>query len=480
MKALLVNTNLMQPPVAPIGLDYLADGVRAAGHELTLLDLCFSTDIETDIGTACREGPDVVGCTVRNTDDCFFASGVSFVPEIDEIVERLRERTDAPIVLGGVGFSVEPEAVVEACGADLGIAGEGEEAFVRLLGVLERHSDPTKPPDADRIPGLVFRGGDGMHRNPSVDIALDRLPSRTRSFVDNRRYFAEGGQAGFETRRGCPLPCIYCADPVAKGRRTRLLPASRVVEELRALLGQGIDHLHTCDPEFNVPLAHAHDVCRAMIEAGLGGRIRWYAYCAPVPFDAETAALMRRAGCAGIDFGADSGSDRMLRRLGRRYRAADLETTARTCRQAGIAFMYDLMLGGPDETVDSLRESLDLVRRIGPDCVGVSLGIRVYEGTPLADEVRHAGPMEANPGLRGERLDNARFLHPVFYLSPGLGPDPAALVRDVVGDDPRFFLPGGAEESRDYNYNDNDVLVQAIRHGARGAWWDILRRMRAG
>jgi radical SAM superfamily enzyme YgiQ (UPF0313 family) len=473
MKALLVNTNLMKPPVAPLGLDYLADSVRAAGHEPLLLDLCFSADVKADIEAACREGPDIIGCTVRNTDDCYFASGAFFLPGIKDIVTSLRGCSDAPVVLGGVGFSVMPEAVVQFCGADYGIAGEGEEAFVSLWSVLRGRSDLAE------VPGLVFRSERGLRRTPVAEVDLDRLPPRSRSFVDNRRYFAEGGQAGFETRRGCAMTCIYCADPVAKGRSTRLLHPHRVVEELRALLGQGIDHLHTCDPEFNLPLAHAHDVCRAMIEAGLGEKIRWYAYCAPAPFDAEIAALMRRAGCAGIDFGADSGNDRMLRRLGRHFRVADLETTARACRQTGIPFMYDLMLGGPDESVDSLRQSLDLVRRIGPDCVGISLGVRVYEGTPLADEVRRAGPMETNPALRGERLGNGQFLRPVFYLSPGLGPDPAALARDAVGDDPRFFLPGGLEETRDFNYNDNDVLVRAIRDGARGAYWDILRKLRA-
>jgi radical SAM superfamily enzyme YgiQ (UPF0313 family) len=188
---------------------------------------------------------------------------------------------------------------------------------------------------------------------------------------------------------------------------------------------------------------------------------------------------MRKAGCAGIDFGADSGSERMLRRLGRHFRTADLETAARASRQAGIPFMYDLLLGGPDETRDSLRESLELMRRVGPDCVGVSLGVRVYPGTPLADEVRSTGPLEMNPALRGERSGNESLVRPVFYLSPDLGPDPGALIREAVGDDPRFFLPGGSDEARDYNYNDNDVLERAIRDGARGAYWDILRRMRA-
>jgi radical SAM superfamily enzyme YgiQ (UPF0313 family) len=464
VKVLLVNTNLMRPPVAPLGLDYLADSIRAAGYEPVLLDLCFSTDVGADIEAACRGSPDAIGCTVRNTDDCYFASGEFFLPNIRDTISRVRRACDAPVIVGGVGCSVMPEAVVEYCGADYAIAGEGEEAFVRLLGALAPRPRGLLSEDTSRVPGLVFRDGTVIRRTPASDIDLARMPVRTRSFVDNRRYFVEGGQAGFETRRGCPLSCIYCADPVAKGRRTRLLPPRRVVAEIEALAGQGIDHLHTCDPEFNVPLAHAHEVCRAMIEAGLGEKLRWYTYCSPMPFDDATAVLMKRAGCAGIDFGADSGSDRMLQRLGRHYRAADLESTARSCRKAGIPFMYDLLLGGPDETPDSLRESLEYIRGIGPDCVGISLGVRIYPGTPLASD----------------RVGNDGFVRPVFYLSPGLGPDPAAQVRDIVGDDPRFFLPAGPDAERDYNYNDNDVLERAIREGARGAWWDILRRMRAG
>jgi radical SAM superfamily enzyme YgiQ (UPF0313 family) len=474
MKVLLVNTNLMKPPVAPIGLDYLADSIRAAGHEPALLDLCFSADVEADIAAACRREYGLIGCTVRNTDDCYFASGAFFLPAIRDIVSSMRRCSEAPIVLGGVGFSVMPEAVVEHCGADYGIAGDGEEALVQLLGMLRSRSDPAT------VPNLVYRDDGILHRGPAAEIDLANLPVRTRSLVDNRRYFAEGGQAGFETRRGCPMACLYCADPVSKGRRTRLLPPRRVADEVRTLVGQGIDHLHTCDPEFNIPLEHARDVCRSMIEGGLGEKIRWYAYCSPAPFDEETAVLMRRAGCAGIDFGADSGSDRILRRLGRHFGAADLASTARACRQAGIVFMYDLLLGGPGETRESLKESLDVVRRIGPDCVGVSLGVRVYPGTPLAGEVRGEGPMELNPALRGERDGNPLFVRPVFYLSPDLGPDPAALVWNEVGDDPRFFLPGGPEAARDYNYNENDLLEHAIRDGARGAFWDILRRMRTG
>jgi radical SAM superfamily enzyme YgiQ (UPF0313 family) len=356
MRILLANTNRMKPAVAPIGLDYLADSLRAAGHEPSLLDLCFSEDQDRDIASAFESAPHVIGVSIRNTDDCYFASGQFFLPQIRETLREMRDHSDAPVVLGGVGLSLMPEAVLEYCGADFAVAGEGEEPFVLLLAALQAGTD------LDRVPGLLWWDEAGLRRNPASDTPLDRLPVRTRSFIDNRRYFEEGGQAGFETKRGCPMACVYCADPVAKGRRTRLLPPRLVVEELRALVAQGIDHVHCCDCELNLPLVHAQEVCRAIIDAGLAGRIRWYAYCSVAPFDAATAKLFAEAGCAGIDFGADSGNEQMLRRLGRHFGPEALEATARACRGAGIPFMYDLLLGGPGETPDTVRQSLEVVK----------------------------------------------------------------------------------------------------------------------
>ncbi len=420
MKVLLVNTNLMKPPIAPIGLDYLADSILAAGHEASLLDLCFSTDTEADIEAACRAAPDIIGCTIRNTDDCFFASGAFFLPGIREIIHTLREHSDAPVALGGVGFSLMPEAVVEYCGADFGIAGEGEESFVQLLGALGGASD------LEQVPGLVFWDEGGLQRNRPVDSLLDRLPVRTRSFLDNRRYFAQGGQAGFETKRGCPMTCVYCADPVSKGKRSRLLPPRRVVDELQRAARPG----HR--PHAHVRLRVQHPA--AARAGGLPGRHRRGAGGEDPLVRVLFGGALRRG-----DRGA--APPRRLRRhrlrRGQRQRrdAAEAGTalqhrrtwrqTARICRDAGIPFMYDLLLGGPGETGETARESLALVRKADPDCIGISVGVRVYDGTPLAEQVRGMGPLEANPALHGARMDNERLLRPLFYLSPEPRPGPA-------------------------------------------------------
>jgi tryptophan 2-C-methyltransferase len=470
MRILLVNTNRMRPPVAPIGLDYVDDCLRAAGHQTRLLDLCFESDADAGIAASVAAfRPDAVGLSVRNTDDCYFSSGEFFLPGIRGLIDAFRRASSAPIIMGGVGFSVMPEAALRFCGADFGIAGEGEEAFPALLEAISSGAG------FERVPGLLCREEDGFRVNPPAAAALDRLPARTRSLADNPRYFREGGQAGFETKRGCSMACIYCADPVSKGRRVRLRPPRMVAEELRRLLSMGIDAFHTCDCEFNLPLDHAREVCAAIMEAGLAERIRWYAYCSVVPFDAETAAVFRRAGCAGIDFGADSGNNGMLKRLGRDFRADDLARTAACCRAAGIPFMYDLLIGGPGETRESARETIEFVKRIGPDCAGISLGVRIYDGTPLGAEVRGQGPLEKNPALHGATQDNPDFMRPLFFISPELGSGIEGIVRGFVGGDRRFFLPDPREEGN-YNYNGNDALVRAIAAGERGAYWDMLRK----
>lgn len=471
MRILLINSNRMKPAIAPIGLDHIADSLIEAGHEPRLLDLCFSEDVNGDIEQTIRDfEPRLIGISVRNTDECYM-SGAFFLPFVKEIVDCVRKHSDAPIVMGGVGFSVMPEAVMRFCRPDFGIAGEGEEAFPRLAKALQ-----TKSPLAS-IPNLLHWEKDTLRRNPTHYAAVDDFP-RTRSLPDNARYFREGGQAGFETKRGCSMNCVYCAEPPSRGRQVRLRSPKLVVDELKALLAQGIDHFHTCDCEFNIPGDHAKAVCREIIESGIADHIRWYAYCSITPFDDEMADLFKRAGCAGVDFGADSGNDDMLRRLGRDFRSADLANTADLCHKHGIPFMYDLLIGSPGETRETVRETIELMRTIDADCVGLSMGVRIYQGTATANWILQQGDIATNPDIYGAKQDNPDFLLPIFYVSPDLGSDMVDIVREFVAGDKRFFLPSREEVDSNYNYNDNNVLVRAIENGARGAYWDILRRMR--
>lgn len=464
----------MRPPVAPLALDYLAAALEVAGYRPELLDLTWAADTQQAIASYFRHHqPILVGFTLRNTDDCYLASRYSCLPYARQVVALLRGHTDAPIVVGGCGFSIMPVPLLVEIGADFGLAGEGEESLPRLVEALARGEDPRS------LPGLVYRADGGVHCNPLQFAPLAELPLSPRAFLDNLRYWREGGQGGFETKRGCAGSCIYCADPVAKGRQVRLRNPRDVAQEIVNLAAQGVFHLHTCDAEFNLPPDHALAVCEELIVSGLAERVRWWAYCAPGPFDEQLAAKMKRAGCVGIDFGADHGCDEQLARLGRAHRVEDLERVAYLCHKHDLVFMFDLLLGAPGETRQTVRQTIELMQRLQPSRVGISAGVRVYPGTPLAAQVL-GYPLGQQPGLVGELENNDSLTRPVFYIAPALGVDFSAYLAELITGDQRFFYPDPAAKGADYNYRENRVLVEAIAAGHRGAYWDILRRLQEG
>jgi len=473
MRVALVNPNRLRPPIAPIALEFLARALAEAGHEPDVIDLCFADEPNTELAGRLRGGGHgLVGLTIRNTDDCFMASGESFVPVHAGLVAAVREATEAPVVLGGAGFSATPTGLMRATDAEYGIVGDGEGALAGLADALESGSAPRS---AD---GLICRGADGDSIAPAVFPSyIDGGPLRW-EFADIERYYRVGGQAGLETKRGCPMSCIYCADPLSKGTGVRLRAPAVVADEVAALVARGVDHLHLCDSEVNVPTAHLEAVCKEVISRRLGGSVRWYGYATVAGFDREVAALAARSGCAGVNFGADSGDRAVLRRLGRGYGPEEVTAAVAACRSAGLAVMLDLLLGGPGESRESIARTIELVKQAAPTCAGVSFGLRIYPGTELAAMVRRAGRLAANPAVHGASEGNEDLALPVFYIEPTLGDDAEQFIADRIGGDERFFFGGRVEAEADYNYNNNAVLEQAIADGARGAYWHILARAR--
>ena len=471
----LINTNMMTPPIAPLGLDYIAGAAKNAGIEVDIVDLCLSDDPDKTLKSYfAAHSPKLVGVSFRNVDDCFWPSAQWFVPDLADTVNKIRGMADVPIVIGGIGFSVFAEQIIEYTGTDFGIRGDGEQAVISL------HNELPGSKCFDNIDGLVWRHNGTVYSNKPAWPKQLSLPAN-RSNIDNPAYFKKGGQCGLETKRGCNRQCIYCADPLAKGASLRLRDPAEVADEAEALLAKGIDVLHLCDCEFNIPRTHAYAVCEEFNRRSLGKRLQWYTYMAVVPFDGELAEAMSRAGCVGIDFTGDSASPLMLKTYRQQHLKNDLASAVRLCRDNGIKVMIDLLLGGPGETPDTIAETIKFIKQINPDCAGAPLGVRIYPGTEMADIAAAEGPPEQNPNIRRNYTGPVDFFKPTFYISQSLGARPAELVLKLIADDKRFFGPTPeleGEPSTDHNYNDNTELVQAIEKGARGAYWNILHHLR--
>ncbi|MFC2172594.1 B12-binding domain-containing radical SAM protein [Acidobacteriota bacterium] len=453
MKILLVNSNLMRPPITPIALDLLAESLESEGFNPVLLDLAWSGDPFEDIEKALQDDYLFAAVSIRNTDDCFYPGSDECLLSHQAIISALKTR-GLRVAAGGVGFSVNVEAAARFLDVDFAIQGDGELAIVALARALAGKDS------LQSVPGLL-----GI--NPPKWVELDQRPPLARAFVDNLRYQREGGQVGFETKRGCPHRCLACTEPRVKGRRVRLVDPESVAAELSSLASRGIEIFHTCDSEFNEPHDHALSVCRAFIDCGVSAKIQWYAYCTPAGFNDELAEFMARAGCVGINFTVDHGDPEGLARLRCPHTVDDIRRSIKACRAVGIRTMCDLLLGAPGETRTSIQRTIELMRELSPTKVGVSFGVRLYSQCSILDKVELK---RDNPSLHAKVWDRS-LLRPVFYQEASLGDDVREWLAGVIGGDPRFFYSATV-----HNYDGHPEIERLIQEGARGAYWDILAR----
>ncbi len=465
-KVLLINPNQMKPPIAPLGLEYVGAYLRKNQVAVHLLDLAWEASPFQALEDHINQSYDLVGISVRNIDDSSFATRDFVLEPIAKLVRFIQKKTRTPVVLGGCGFSLMGQAVLAYCGAPWGIAGDGERSLLKLLHAFANRESPWG------IEGLMYRNGHKVTSNPPAWASIPERVQAWRGLVDHKRYFTEGGQAGIETKRGCPHNCIYCADPLAKGTKVRTRDIPQVLDELSYLADLGIGCFHFCDSEFNVGLEHAEELCARLIADRRLNNIIWYAYAAPRPFPARLAKRMRQAGCAGINFGADHGNKKILENLGKDYGPRDITAAVQTASDAGMAVMADLLLGGPGETADTIAQTIQFAKSLPAAAIGANMGIRIYPGTALAALVQKEGFSDQNANLHGVIAGNQTMLKPVFYLSSKAGKGIAQKIGRLVGGDRRFMFMSRAPDS--YNYNQNQALVQAIKKGKRGAYWHIL------
>ncbi len=358
MRVLLVSANreLLPAPVVPLGVLSVAAAARRE-HDVHVLDLCFEPDPHQALAQALKRlHPDVVGVGLRNLHTNAYDGSERLVAGYRELVSQLHAQSRAPVVLGGAGFSLQPKRLLDALGADHGVVGEGELAFVELLARLRAER---------RAPKLV-RGGPGPMpaRRRRFESDLDLLPRPARDLVDPR-YYAFDGTDNLQTKRGCAFGCSYCDYPDLEGRKVRTRDPNAVADEV-ALCAEHpeVTHLFFVDSVFNVPRAHAFAVCQAL--EARGAPLPWAAYVSPASLDEQLVAQMARAGCVGVELGTDTGSEVMLKRLKKPFDLAQVVRAHEAFVRHGILDCHTFVLGAQGETVEEVQQTLEFVDRLQP------------------------------------------------------------------------------------------------------------------
>lgn len=378
----------MPDAVLPLGLLHVM-AATPQRHEKLFWDLCFESDPLGTVARNLREHqPDLVAIGLRNLQNMDYTDVTANLDAYRALVRTVRANSSAPIVLGGGGFSVTPEALMQDLGADYGIAGEGERAFTQLLEELERPEPALQ--NVERLyshneGALRYSGG----RLEMLD--LDGLPPLDRTIL-SPRYYSEYGTEALQTKRGCPLHCTYCTYPLLEGARTRMRKPARVADEFMTISTRaGVDHVFIVDSVFNLPPRHAKEICREL--EARGNRMPWTSYISPVAFDDELADLMMRAGAGGMEVGSDSGCDEILTRLRKGFETDKIRRLANLAKAHGLKDCHSFILGTDGETLEHVEQTLDFVEELDP--FAAVLFVWVHD-----DEIHDAGRKPAPDDFR--------------------------------------------------------------------------------
>jgi radical SAM superfamily enzyme YgiQ (UPF0313 family) len=391
MRVLLISANRskVNMPTVPLGLACVAAAAQEAGHTVELLDLMEAEEASSALAdTVSLFQPEVIGISIRNIDDQNMRHPEVLLDDDIRVIEQAKKLSDVPVVLGGAGYSMFPEALLARTGADIGVQGEGEEAFKLLLERLEKGASPAGPG--------IYLHGEGLQGNRTFVRDLDSLPLPGPDLL-SKSLAAKDIVLPVQTRRGCPMACSYCSTAVIEGGTIRRRSPAKVVEWLAGASRGDVHQLYFVDNTFNLPASYARSLCNEMTRARLGAAWRCIIY--PLKMDDALAAAMAEAGCTEASVGFESGCDAILHSMNKRFRREDVVQTCTILRKHGIRCMGFLLLGTPGETRDSIEESLAFADSLRLDALKVTIGIRIYPDTPLADQARKEGSIAPEDDL---------------------------------------------------------------------------------
>ncbi len=461
MRVLLVSANREQipDPIFPLGLAYIAAAVRNAGHRVEVADLCFGRHPLRDLRQQVAVfRPDIIGLSLRNVDNAAYPLTVDYLSQHREVIDNLHQVSRAPVVLGGSGFSILPDAYMDVLNGDWGIPGEGEQVFVELLDALQNDLDPSA------ISGLIT----GPHRVSSHS-SQPVVPRRrqlwaqnlrpARDLFDYARYVRRGGMGNMQTKRGCVFKCSYCTYPLLEGNRFRAREAGDVVDELQALQQEYGPHpVFFVDSILNFPRGHIEAICEEILSRNL--QVSWSCYATPVKLDRHQAGLMARAGCESIELGSDAVDDLQLKQLGKSFDAETAERANRYCMDAGMKVCQTLIFGAPGETESSVRATCRALRRMNPTAVVAMTGVRLYPGTPLTQSLIAQGHVEVKDiGLL-----------PAFYIDPAVTDFLPGFLQQQARAAGNWVLPGLSPPLLPVSQK----ILRGL--GVSGPLWRLLRK----
>ena len=396
MKVVLINICLrpdVEKILYPVGLGYIAGAAARAGHDVHIIDMDTRRLTFEELEAEMRSLEfDAVGfgCIV---------TGYQIAKRLASLAKRVNP--DAPVIVGNSVASSVPETLLDKTEVDIAVIGEGDQTIIELLDCLDRRGD------LETVKGVCFRK-DGRvvctgPRRPWLDVDAIALP--VWELFDARKYVAESKLYVSEpypipydqirafpvnTARGCPFNCTFCYH-VFRDYKYRYRSPEGVLDEVRELQRRyDINYVNFWDELTFLTLAQTDRLVSAILDSGL--KFHWTASCRGDLFPdsaLELAKKLKQAGCVGLGYSLESANAGILKAMNKKIDVRNYVVQKHVLDQANITSWTSLVIGYPEETEATLKETFDLCYE---NDIYPSAGFLLPQpGTPIYEYARQVG-----------------------------------------------------------------------------------------
>jgi len=365
-KILLINpynsqSDHIQPP---LGLGYLAAAVRKNGFTVSLYDANKLKINPSKLSKIIKkEKPDFVGFQ-------FYTMNFDYIKRSLEAVKKTNQ--NIVNIVGGPHPSALPKETLIDLGENLDFAfcGEAEIGLPKLLKTVSEGKN-----ELNDIPGLIYRKREKMIINqPDFPKDLDQfdfpawdlLLPETYPEAQHGAFFENFPIAPIITTRGCPFNCTFCAGKLNTGSILRKRSVAKVIEEIKYLYTtHHIREFHIIDDNFTLDKEFAKKVLKEIIKLNLKISFSVPNGIRLDTLDKEILILMKNAGFYLISIGIESGSDRVLKMMGKHLLIKQIKEKISLIKKVGLDAAGFFILGYPGETEKEIKKTINFSLSLG-------------------------------------------------------------------------------------------------------------------
>ncbi len=363
-------TSLMKsyPNIPDLGLGHLATAVRKAGFQVNVLG--WNNDFTKDKFKEYirKTRPGIIGIKVFTHNFKAAIQTVSIIKSTDPSIIT---------VIGGPHPSAsDPEETMKDFKeVDFAFRGDAEIGLVSLLNEVYNIKSTSQghlpiPEVLKKIPGLIWRNHEKAHSNsPFFPKDLDSLGFPSWDMIDPKDHNfyrideedKEGYVAPIMVTRGCPLPCTYCSVASVNGEQIRRRSVGSIIEEIVLLYEKyNVRQITIMDTSFLSDKDKVKELCNLIIEKRIN--VKWDCICDTLIsdfYDNDILSLMFKAGCRKIIMGIESGSNKTLKNIKKKWDKEQFREVVSLIKSNSIKVHGYFMYGFPDETMEDMKDTQD-------------------------------------------------------------------------------------------------------------------------